>query len=206
MKKQETFPFAESIDESKKNAIVISRDEGSPEDFDTLLWVLRARLKDEKKQNLCGLFSDGQGKFTATDGHRLHVAEIPSLMEKIPAGIWLYVHSDKKKISIREAPEGIDPYPEYENLLILTDGHVKRGWIHHVEGDDSNTVWRYWDLVGIHCNIEYLLDICKGAGQLDILSCDAKNGKVSGAESLPIFFHSEDDDGKTKKAILMPFK
>jgi hypothetical protein len=203
---QETFPFAERADESQKNAIVICKEDGDPDSFDSLLWVLRARSKDEERPNLCGLFSDGEGKFAATDGHRLHVAEIPLLTERIPAGIWLYVHADKKKVSIREAPDGIAPYPDYTKLTDLSEAHKKRGFISHIDGDDSGTLWRYWDLTGIHCNIDYLFDICKGVAALEVFSTDPAPGKISGSEPLPIFFCTEGSEGNTKKAILMPLK
>jgi hypothetical protein len=47
MKKQETFEFARA-DESQKNAIVILK-EADEDSFNSLLWVLRARSKDDER-------------------------------------------------------------------------------------------------------------------------------------------------------------
>lgn len=203
MKKQEAFPFARA-DESQKNAIVITK-EKDEDGFLSLLWVLRARSKEEDRPTLCGLHSDGQGKFAATDGHRLHVAEIPTLTERIPGGIWFYVHADKKKISVLEAPADIPAYPDYETLLDLSDKHVKRGWIDYM--DDTQTVCDYWDLTHIKSNIGYLLDICRDAGPFEVFSAEPTNGRITGApDVLPVVFYQEGSEGTSRKAILMPLK
>jgi hypothetical protein len=212
MDKQEGFPFYERADESQKNAIVIMRitNPKIPDDnFDSLSWVLRARSRDEKRPSLCGLFSDGQGKFVSTDGHRMHIAEIPDLTEKIPAGVWLYVHADKKKISIREAPSDIPPFPEFTRISDLSECHKERGMM-VFNDDDTSIVWRYWDLTGIKSNINYLIDICKDVEGLCVFSADPLPPcDIPGAPGpviLPVFFCSEGSEGKTKKALLMPIK
>ena len=194
MNKQEgLFP---DPNEKQKNAIVLDRKKVDP-DFDALSWVLRARSKDELRANLCGLYSDGMGKFVATDGHRLHIAEIPGMTEKIPAGIWLYVHETKKQISILEAPDGMAKYPDTDRVSDMTERYGKKGLV--VYTDDSSTVWMYWDLVGRKCNIDYLLDVLKGAEAMDVYVHDED-------QSAGVFFCFDGKDGNTKKAILMPFK
>lgn len=211
MDKQEGFPFYERADESQKNAIVIVRiqDPKVPDDkFDALSWVLRARSRDEKRPYLCGIFSDGEGKFIATDGHRMHIAEIPDFTEKIPAGIWLYVHSDKKQISVREAPSDMPPYPEYTRVSDISGFHKERGMI--TFEDDTSIVWQYWDLTGIKSNINYLLDICRDTEGLRVFSADPLPPcDIPGAPSPvspPVFFYSEGAEGNTRKAVLMPLK
>jgi hypothetical protein len=197
MGKQENLFFDEN--ERQKNAIVINR-EGSgvtPQEFDSLAWVLRARSKDERRMHLCGLHSDGMGEFVATDGHRLHIAEIPGLTEKIPEGIWIYVHSTKTQISILEAPEGMAAYPSYKMVSGLSVDHENKGSMMYL-GSDTDSLWRFWDLVGVKCNIDYLMDILEGVDGLDVFAAPEP---LSG-----IFFISRDEFGNTKKAILMPLK
>lgn len=206
MKNQEVFPFAERADESQKNAIVIMRnpDPKIPDpDFDSIMWVLRARSKDaDMLLHLCSLHSDGQGRFVATDGHRLHAAEIPALSEKIPGGIWLFVHADKKKVSVLEAPADIRAYPNLTGLLDLDERHQRRGWLAYE--DDTQAIWSYWDLTGIKSNITYVIDVCKDIEPLEVFSSDPAPGKVTGSKSLPVIFCSQDAEGRSKKAILMP--
>jgi hypothetical protein len=198
MNTQEVFPFAERADDSQKNAIVINNDQDNQSDFLSLAWVLRARSKDEAVQpHLCGLYSDGQGRFMATDGHRLHVAGIPSFTERIPEGIWVYVHADKKNISLKEAPDGTPLFPNITGLLDMSEQHKKRGMILFME-DESSAVWQYWDFVGVKCNIDYLLDILKGPDAFDVFSSLEAN--------TPIFFISAERNGNAKKAVLMPLK
>jgi hypothetical protein len=127
------------------------------------------------------------------------------LTERIPGGTWLYVHADKKKISILEPPSGIPAYPDYETLLDLSDKHKERGWIAYL--DDTQSVWDYWDLTHIKSNINYLLDICRDAGPLKVFSAEPSHGKITGgADVLPVIFYSEGSEGNSKKAILMPLK
>jgi hypothetical protein len=204
METQEKFPFVVRESESQKNAIVIERDSGvcTEADFDALSWVLRARSKEDDRPNLRGLYSDGLGKFVATDGHRMHIAEIPGMEEKVPAGIWLYVHETKKQISIKEAPEGTAPFPSYEKVADITDLHVKRGYLSHLL-DDTGCLWRYWDLTKIRCNIDYLMDICRGVDNMTVYSVPADD-VIANAHG--VFFISEQSDGNTKKAVLMPLK
>lgn len=194
---QETFPFIARPDESQKNAIVIDRTAKDDINFDSLSWVLRARSKDKTRPNLMGLYSDGMGKFAATDGHRLHIAEIPDLTEKIPAGIWLYVHETKEQISIREAPSDLPEFPDYEKIADITEDHVKRGQVINAIGD-SGMVWDYFRLTAKECDIDYLLDIMHGIDSMDVFSTDG--------EGQGIFFCWENGDGLTKKALMMPFK
>jgi len=211
MDKQEGFPFIERADESQKNAIVISRkpDPKAPDlDFDALSWVLRARSKDPHRLILCGLFSDGQGQFVSTDGHRLHIAEIPALTERIPAGTWLYVHADKKQISIKEAPEDLPNFPDYKKISDISERHKNRGFLSYI--DDTQAVWDYWNLTGIRSNIDYLLDICRDTESLSVFSADPLPPcDIPGAPepvAAAIFFCSESSEGNTKKAMLMPLK
>lgn len=196
MSNQEAFPFAERADESQKNAIVIEKVDKFDRNFSSLAWVLRARSKDEIKKVLCGLYSDGQGKFIATDGHRMHIAEIPDLTEKIPAGIWIYVHSDKSKISIKEAPDNIGQYPDITKVSDMPMDYQKRGALHGDE-NESLVVWNLWDMTESRFNISYLLDIVKGE-TFDVYAGD-RYGEG-------LFFCSDDLNGMTKKAILMPLK
>ena len=189
------------FDENKKqkNAIVF-RKEGSgitPTDFASLGWVLRARSEDPMRPHICGLYSEGNGKFIATDGHRMHIAEIPGMEEKIPEGIWLYVSSTAKQISILEAPEGIGKYPDYERISSMTEAHESKGMIAYA-GNDTDTLWQFWDLVGVKCNIEYLMDVLKCN---EAMTVHAAPDPLAG-----IFFTREDNDGNTKKAILMSLK
>jgi len=203
--KQETFPFARA-DESQKNAIVILKDGTDDESFYALRWVLKARSEASEMMHLCSVHHDGEGVFVATDGHRLHLAEIEALTERIPAGIWLYVHGDKKKLSLKEAPEGICKYPNYSALLDLSENHKKRGLIDHLDGDESATVWRYWDLVGVKCNIEYLIDVLDGTGGMEVYADDPRPGIVTGRDPLPLIFYSGSGEGITRKALIMPLK
>lgn len=195
MNKQEGLFVDENA--KQKNAIVIDKKGKIDPDFDSLSWVLRARSRDELWAHLRGLYSDGMGKFVATDGHRLHIAEIPGMTEKIPAGIWLYVHETKTQISILEAPEGMAKYPPYEAVSDMTEHYGKKGLVAYT--DDSGTVWMYWDLVGRKCNIDYLLDILKGVEAMDVYVHDED-------QSAGIFFCFDGQDGNTKKAIFLPFK
>ena len=98
------------------NGIVIENKKGVDEkDFTSLSWVLRARSREEDRPVLCGVSSDGMGRFAATDGHRMHVAEIPALAETIPKGVWIYVHGNKKKISL-EQTDGLT-FPDFQKLF-----------------------------------------------------------------------------------------
>lgn len=195
MDKQEGFPFIARADESQKNAIVIDKAEWEEVDFEALAWVLRARSTDKERPNLCGVYSDGTGLFVATDGHRMHLAEIPEFTERIPAGLWLYVHSDKKKISIREAPSDMAAFPPYDKLVDPSEQHTSKG---HVVGEDSMTVWTLWELVKQYFNINYLMDICRGSDAFEVIA--------SREPSSAIFFYAENPDGRTRKAVLMPLK
>ncbi len=197
MNKQEGFPFVEVDSDSHKNAIVIEKESVDAHDFDSLSWVLRARSKDKTRMNLYGLYSDGQGEFVATDGHRMHIAEIPGLTEKIPEGIWLYIDEKSKRISILEAPESIAAYPAYDTLSDLSEMHQKKGWLVYA-GDPSATLWAYFDITGIKCNIDFLMDVIQGTDAMEIF--------VSPDASAPIFFCCDNGSGNTKKAILMPMK
>jgi hypothetical protein len=198
MDKQEGFPFMARAEEHQKNAIVIERTDGDGLDFDTLSWVLRARSEDKLRPNLCGLFSDGTGLFVATDGHRMHIAEVPNLTERIPGGIWTFIHADKKKISLREAPEDMALFPNYQLLADPSEEHKDKGCLMLMDEDGSSLVWEFFRLVGRPFNITYLVDAFMGSDAMTVLAAPSEGSAV--------FFVNELPDGITRKAILMPLK
>lgn len=175
------------------NAIVIEKGNGAnPEDFLSLAWVLRARAKDESRLNLCGLHSDGMGRFAATDGNRLHVAEIPKMAEAITEGTWLFVHASATKISLMQAPDAASPYPNYQKAIDLFNSAepIAKGSIFHVKGELSMTVWRFADMVSQRINIDYMIDA------LD--KVDAMNIRVTASH---VEF-SQENGNSTRKAII----
>lgn len=196
MIKQQGLPGFFPENEKQKNAIVLDKQDDNENDFNALSWVLRARSKEKKPQELGGCYSDGMGKFAATDGHRLHVAEIPGLTEKIPKGIWLFVHETAKQISIKEPPDSIANFPDFERLTDISENHEKKGVM--TDLDETSLVWMFRELTGKECNIFYLFDICKGCVELDVWASPEK--------ASPVFFCWESGDGDTRKAILMPLK
>jgi len=184
------------------NGIVIEKNKDcNKEDFKSLAWVLRARSKDDMRPNLTGLHSDGMGKFIATDGHRMHIAEIPKLSETIPAGIWIYVHASSKKISLQQAPEDTPDYPDCQKVIDgFNNGNpVSKGMVFHIKGEDSNTVWYFHHATSLECNIDYLIDVLENQDPMNIRVQE-------GNELSPIELTGGGIDGNTQKAIIMPLK
>jgi hypothetical protein len=181
------------------NGIVIENKKGVDEkDFTSLSWVLRARSRDEERPVLCGVSSDGMGRFAATDGHRLHVAEIPKLSETIPKGVWLYVHGNKKKISL-EQTDGLT-FPDFQKVFddFNNAKPTNKGMVNHVKGEDSGAVWRLHDITDMTFNIKYALEMLSGIEPLSVRIC---SDYLHGIE-----FSSQGEEGNTKRGIIMPLK
>lgn len=180
------------------NGVVIEKNENIiDQDFNSLAWVLKARSKDELRRNLFGIYSTGDGKFVATDGHRLHVAEIPKFAETIPEGVWAYVHASKRKISLRQT-DGLT-FPSYQPLFdeFNRSEPKKNGSIHLFKDRLSEVVWQFWDLVGIRVNINYLEDALSGGEEMNIRSIEKTD---------QIELSYEGSDGNTKRALIMAMK
>jgi hypothetical protein len=134
------------------------------------------------------------GLFVSLDGHRMHIAEIPGLTEKIPQGIWIYALGNKKQISLKEPLGNALPYPDFKALSDLSEKHELKGTLVHA--DDTSALWMFYDMTGIKCNIDYLMDVCRESDALDVYCSPTFNAAV--------YFVQEGPDGYTKKAVLMP--
>ena len=183
------------------NGIVIENKKGvAPEDFQALAWVLRARSREEERLNLCGVHSDGMGKFEATDGHRIHVAEIPSFSETIPAGIWIHVSANKKKISLQQTEMMESAFPKSQMFFdeFNLNNPTEKGFAEHIKGEDSSVIWRVHGITDMEFNIKYLIDVLSEIEPLMVRVC---KDYLKGIE-----FSSDRGEGNTKRAIIMPFK
>jgi len=180
------------------NGVVIEKNENIiDQDFNSLAWVLKARSKDELRRNLFGIYSTGDGKFVATDGHRLHVAEIPKFAETIPEGVWAYVHASKRKISLRQT-DGLT-FPSYQPLFddFNRSEPKNNGSVHLLKDKLSEAIWNFWDLVGIRVNINYLEDALSCGEEMNIRSIE-RIGQIE--------LSYEGSDGNTKRALIMAMK
>ena len=84
--------------------IEITRNKRNEFAFDILAWVLKARSRDEQRENINGILVEvdplGQRMFVATDGHRLHTAVLVITDregKEVEAGFYRFLKGSRPK-------------------------------------------------------------------------------------------------------------
>lgn len=101
--------------------IEIIRNKRNEEAFDKLLWVLRARTKDEGRPNCDGLriemTAEGEWQFIATDGWRLHTAIInfPVPRHSFETGFYTILKGSSKKHLYLESTTEYE-FPDWKKI------------------------------------------------------------------------------------------
>jgi hypothetical protein len=169
-------------------------------DFESLRWVAKAVSKDALRYNLtCILIEDGTA--TATDGHRLHHAQ---LLEDIPNGLYELVHNNQKSIMLKPARDYAE-YVEWRRCIPSNTSHLWETDTHPLESGDGelhvNSVLNYVLKRHDKCfSVPFLIDACPENCSLTF-SQDMKAVKY-GSHTALVIRNVE----QTKLALIMPLK
>jgi len=87
-------------------------------DFENVLWVADAVSKDETRRALWNVLITKEQKAVATDGHRLHIADLKFGPEDgYEAGQYEIIKRTKKEIVLQRIDDALaDNYPPYEQV------------------------------------------------------------------------------------------
>lgn len=166
------------------------------EDAKTLLWINKAASKDDTRPALKCIYVDGKN-IVATDGQRLHLAELNEVLE-LENGFYNLTTKGKEltifKVDINAT------YPDYNRMLSFhstdTDEYKKletKGFeVSKYKGTVSSSICAVIMATQALFNIELLLDA---------LSIDAKFTVYQKDALSPALFVN-----CTKKAIIMPMR
>ncbi len=145
------------------NGIIIEKTNSNKLYFESLLWVLRARSKDNIRKPLQGIYSDGTGYFVATDGILMNVVYVPSFVSIIPKGIWTLIPSNAKYIVLMELIGSEYKYPNWKGLIDNFNNSSSPFVCGEITYSDKDKfLWDYYNKVNVPCDTDRLLNIFKG--------------------------------------------
>ena len=154
-------------------------------DFNQLKYVAKARAGDKSREVLQFIkveVKDTQSYAYATDGFRLHIAEVSS----IDSGLYRVLHAKKTELMLEPVPDGIYFYPDVWPLMPSYDCRLGS-----FNGNELVAIARINKFLPAQygMNYKYILDIENG---------DTWDFYYDGNGG-PVAFH-----GDCKKAYIMP--
>ena len=177
------------------DAIIFEKKGKADTNFETLLWVLKAKGDGDLRIYLQMLLVDVDNTFVCTDGHRLHLAQIPEY--SIEPGTYEYIPTRKGCAVILRKVSDID-FPEYRKVIPNGDtpvlGEIFNSRKYTTPGE---ALIKLFELTGKGVDLNYLLDILS----TDSLVYQVKNDKSKPVSA--IVFEREDPK---RIALLMPTK
>jgi len=184
------------------NAIVITKRAmdkkrlGDPS-FDALKWVLKAVCKDQLRKDICCLNSDGNGRFAGTDGHRLHVADLPEMASFLPSGNWKHIPTASPNALVFMENGGA-LYPVYDK--VFPKEYDEKETVIHAGTEFKDWWWKFFQAVNVPVNMDYLSAALSGGGEWTI-----KRAKGDASTKAPVVLTCENPDVRMT-ALIMPLK